>query len=90
MDFLLTHTMIRKAKESFDNMCDPEHDASLKLALAFNFAIELVAASIVANMAYSCTPGLWAIPTAVLAFVFWPVFFVYYVLAERSCAAYWT
>ena len=90
MPLLVAHQCVRNVYEQF--VGDPYADQpprEMQFALFVRAIMELVVAVIVANMAAACNKGAMAVVMWILAFMFWPFFFVYYALTEAKCAAYW-
>lgn len=57
------------------------------VARSIAFVIDFIISVAVANMAWRCAGGgVWAVPIAVLAFMFAPFFLVYYLLVGSPCA----
>lgn len=91
---LLTGQCVSKVYEQFTT---DRSDDSKSVNVTFSIGeavvrgiVELIVAVIVANMAAACSSGGWAILMWILGFLFWPFFFLYYVLTKSKCATYWT
>lgn len=90
MPLLVAHQCVQNVVEQF--VGDPYADQpsrEMQIGLLVRGITELVVAVIVANMAAACHKGGVAVLMWILAFLFWPLFFVYYVMSGSKCAAYW-
>ncbi len=90
MPLLVAHQCVQNVIEQFSS--DPYAEPpprSVQFAMIVRGITELVVSVLVANMAAACHKGGMAVLMWILAFLFWPLFFVYYVMSGSKCAAYW-
>lgn len=85
----MLNNTVSHVQETFYQLTDERVETVQKVAMVISAILRVALGVIVSNMALACTKGMWAIPVAVLAFLFWPLFLVYYVLSGSKCAAYW-
>lgn len=90
---LFTSQCVRNVYEKFTvDRGDSDDGVSVKFSMTealMRGLVELIVGIIVANMAAACFSGFPAFVMWVLAFMFWPFFFIYYVLSKSKCAVYW-